>query len=577
MLKEVYISIGSNMGDKKKYIEDSISLMEEYGIFPKKLSSFYQTKAYGLTEQDDFLNAICLAETELEPRALLHSLNDIERRLDRVRVVRWGPRTIDLDIIFYGDEIVFESDLIIPHVDMKNRRFVLEPLAEINEKKLHPVFEKTVLDMLRELELEEEKAWLEEIGFFGMKLGLSNTRRLLEKLGNPEKKLRCIHVAGTNGKGSTCTYISSILEQSGLRVGLFTSPFIESFNERFKINNSNIEDLKLLDIFKKVHKAVDEIFEEGSNPTYFEIVTVMCFLYFMQEEVDIAVIEVGLGGLYDATNVIENPLASFITTISYDHTDILGNTKEEIALQKAGIIKKEAPVFCYPNEESVMEVFKKTAEEKKSPFFELNKKDIEVKEISAGNTVFSYRDFKNLTISMWGEHQVMNASLAIFGLLTLREMKKLNFSDKALYDGLRLAKIIGRLEIISTKPYFMIDGAHNIEGITVLKKALKNIKYKRLILGMAILRDKDYKKMLKEIIPLADEVIVTGLNMERSLSSEELYEEVVKLNDRATEIKDIMNAIKLSYELAEKDDLILWCGSLYLVGIVRKYETNKIY
>lgn len=570
MKKRAWIALGGNIGDRESYLHRALTMMEERGIVPVKISSFYETKAFGKTDQDDFINAVCVAETEYEPEELLQELLQVESALGRVRTVRWGPRTIDLDILFFEDEVIQSELLAVPHPEMAKRKFVLQPLSEVSPEKRHPISGKTVSEMLFDLELSEELEWLEARERFGIKLGLENTRILLERFDNPHRTVPCLHIAGTNGKGSLCTYLSCVLEEAGYKVGLFTSPFIETFRERFQINHQNISESTLLKLLQRMHPIVDELEAQDISPTYFEILTVMCFEYFRQEEVEVAVMEVGLGGLYDSTNVIEHPLASFIATIDYDHMDYLGNTLPEIATQKAGIIKPGAPVYCYPNRPEVTEVFRETASRTGSPMEVLDGNDVEVHEVSLEGTRCSYRGFKDLTLSMWGAHQAKNASLAILGLTDLQRREVLHFSEEELCRGLQRAKLIARLEILQRDPIFLIDGSHNAEGIHALKEALSTVNYRRLILGIGILKDKNYKEMISELVPLADEVVVTEIPMPRSLKAEELYEEVSKLHSKVEREREISVALEKTVAKAGKEDLILWCGSLYLVGEVRK-------
>ncbi len=568
--KKVWIAFGGNIGDTAKYISDALFQMEKAGIEIVKKSSLIQTKPYGKTDQADFVNGACLCLTTKSKHELLDCLLGIEKSLDRVREIKWGPRTIDLDILYYEDE-VFEGDrLILPHPEIQKRSFVLEPLNEISPEKLHPVLNKTAGEMLGELELADYLDWLESRERFGIKLGLDNTYALLQELDNPHKKVRCIHVAGTNGKGSLCTYLSSVLKEAGYKVGLFTSPFIETFRERFQINNQNIPEKKLLEIVKQTKAVVDKLESTGLYPTYFEIVTAMCFDYFARSKVDFAVMEVGLGGLYDSTNVIENPVLSFITTIDYDHTDYLGDTLEEIAYQKAGIIKENSSVFCYPNQKNVLEVIEKVALSKNAVFSILDADDVKVTSNSITGVTFDYKKYKDVNLSMWGRHQGYNASLAIKGLDYLKENNIVKFTEKQLYDGLKKAKIIARLEVLNEKEVFIIDGAHNLQGANALKNALNDLEYDKLILGLGILKDKDYKGVIKLLAPLADEVVCTALDMPRALTVEELVQEVSKVNKNVTGEKDLKLAVQKSMKLAGSNSVVLWGGSLYLIGEIRK-------
>ncbi len=570
MEKNVWIALGGNIGDREGYLKKALELMEKRGIKPVLISSFIETKAYGKTDQADFINAVCKAKTNLSPLELLHTLLDIEKTLKRVRIIKWGPRTIDLDILFYEDEVLKTEELTVPHPEMEKRSFVLKPLSEISPEKLHPVCKKTVKTLLDNLELSEETAWLNARMQLGIKPGLENIRALLSRLGNPHKEYPCLHIAGTNGKGSLCAYLSCVLENAGYKTGLFTSPAIETLTEQFRINRKNIPDSELLSVLKHIHSIVDDMEKHNMFPTYFEIITAIGFEYFKRRNADIAVIETGMGGLYDSTNVIEKPLASFITTIDYDHTDYLGDTLEKIAEHKAGIIKKDSYVFCYPNGSNITDIFKKAAKNAGSQIYVLNESEINSGSVSLTETVFSYGKFKDIHLSMCGKHQVNNAALAILGLTVLRAEQKLYFTDEQLYCGLNEAFLTARIEVLQKKPLFILDGSHNTEGIKALTETLSHLNYKRLILGIGILKDKNYGDMLKMLIPEASEIVVTEVPVARALKAEELFKEASLLHSNVYCEKNIFAALKKTFSAAEEEDLILWCGSLYLAGEIKK-------
>ena len=421
--------------------------------------------------------------------------------------------------------------------------------------------------------VEEAINYIHGTNKFGSVLGLT---ALLNKMGNPQDKLKFIHVAGTNGKGSTCSYIINMLKASGYRVGLFTSPYLETFNERIRINYDNITDMSLADITFDVKDKVDEMLKEGYNhPTEFEVVTAIGMQYFVDEKVDFVVLEVGLGGRYDSTNVISESIASVITPIAMDHIDVLGDTIDKIAYEKAGIIKKNGLVISYPQEEAAMNVVEKVAEEEEAEIVVTPIENLNIKEIDEMGTIFDFKyknhDLKDLEIRLIGEHQASNACTAITTILELKDRGIINIDEDKLKKGLIDTRWIGRLELIRTNPRFIIDGAHNLQGIEALKKTLSDLfKYNKLILGMGILADKDVDHMISEMAPLGDTIIVTEPNIFRAMTAEELGERMKKLNDNVIVERNISKAVEKALEIAEEDDLILFSGSLYLIGDIRR-------
>lgn len=410
---------------------------------------------------------------------------------------------------------------------------------------------------------------------YGSRLGLDSIGRLLELLGNPHKGLKYIHVGGTNGKGSTSSYLYHCLKAEGYKVGLYTSPYLERFNERIQINGKDIPDDILARITDMVRQKADVMVSEGlQHPTTFEIVTAIAFLYYKEENVDYIVLEVGLGGRCDSTNIIDKPLASVITTIDYDHIEILGDTLGKIAYQKAGIIKENGIVVSYPQKEEALQVLKDVSKEMNAKFYLTEMKDVKIKEENNKGSVFDleYDDIvlENLKISLLGEYQIFNASLAITTLIVLRENKLLAISDESIYKGLLESKWKGRLEVLKTNPTFLIDGAHNVQGISQLIKAIDLFKYNRLILGIGILKDKDYKHMVDALIPKADEIVVTEVDMPRKLSAEDLGNLIREYNQNVHVEKNINGAVLKAIEIADEGDLIVFAGSLYLIGEVRK-------
>ena len=309
---------------------------------------------------------------------------------------------------------------------------------------------------------------------FGSRLGLDSIGKLLSLLGNPQKGLNYIHIGGTNGKGSTASYLAHVLKAGGYKVGLFTSPYIERFNERIQINGEDIPNETLGRLTSTIREKADIMVKKGyDHPTTFEIITAIGFMYFKEERTDYAILEVGLGGRFDSTNIIDKPLVSVITTIDFDHIDILGDTLGKIAYQKAGIIKDNSIVISYPQEEESLEVLKKVSREKNSEFYLCPMENINIKSASNRGSIFDfqYKDTKieDIKIKMLGEYQVYNAALALTTLLIMKERELLSIEKEDIYRGLNDTKWPGRLEIIGEDPIFLIDGAHNVQGLAHLK------------------------------------------------------------------------------------------------------------
>ncbi|WP_406242350.1 bifunctional folylpolyglutamate synthase/dihydrofolate synthase [Tissierella carlieri] len=424
------------------------------------------------------------------------------------------------------------------------------------------------------MKYQEALEYINDKNKYGSRLGLDSIGKLLSLLRNPQEGLKYIHVGGTNGKGSTSSYLAHALESGGYKVGLFTSPYIERFNERIQINGQDIPDETLGRITGLIKEKADIMVEEGfEHPTTFEIVTAIGFIYFKEENTDYIVLEVGLGGRYDSTNIISSPLASVITTIDYDHIDVLGDTLDKIAYQKAGIIKKNSIVVSYPQEEEALKIIKEVSDEMKAEFHLCPMENIKVKEISDAGACFDFHygeiSMKDISISMLGEYQIYNATLALTTLLILKEKGFVDISEEQIREGLIKTKWPGRLEVMKKDPIFLIDGAHNVQGIAQLKKAISLFKYNKLILGVGILKDKDSSHMVELLAPIADKIVVTEVNMPRKLDAEDLAEEIAKYNENVFVEKDIKKAIEKTLELSEKDDMIVFGGSLYLIGEVR--------
>ena len=418
---------------------------------------------------------------------------------------------------------------------------------------------------------EEARKYIDSIAVFGSKLGLENIRNLMRYLGDPQKELKFIHVAGTNGKGSTVAFISSILRQSGLRVGMYTSPFVERFSERIRVDDKEITEEDFARLASVVKSAADRMRADGlGEPTEFEIICAIAFLHFKEKNCDICVLEVGLGGRLDATNVIDAPLLSIITPISYDHMDILGDTLEKIAYEKAGIIKEGCDALIYPQTDGVEKVLSDICLERKAALHRISLPEGVIKEDITG-TEFEY-DERRYELSLLGNYQINNAALAINAAKILRS-KGFKISDEDIKKGLKSTVWNARFEILQKDPTVIIDGSHNRQG---MEKLAENIRLyfgdRKIILIVGILKDKEYGKMLDMILPLAKRVYTVTVPSPRTLSAEELKKEAQMRTDaKVTAVEDPTEAVKAAIKEAADDDVICACGSLYYVGLIRKY------
>ncbi len=423
---------------------------------------------------------------------------------------------------------------------------------------------------------EEAMNYMESVGRFGLNYGLKRTFRLLEILGNPEKKLKIVHVAGTNGKGSTSAMISKMLRGLGYKVGMYTSPYLEFFEERIQINGENIPKHTLVSLMEIVKEAVDKVVSEKyDHPTEFEILTALMFLYFYNEKVDYAVVEVGLGGTMDSTNVL-TPVVSVITSISMDHMNILGNTIEEIAAQKAGIIKEKKKVILYPQSKNVEDIIVNKAKEMNSEILVVNKEDSRLINI---NKQENYQEVAvkcmhktyNIKLPLLGKHQILNLAVAINTVETLLSLDNLEINKEKIEKSLEDVEWKGRLEVMNRNPLVVIDGAHNIEGITSLADTIKDyFEYDNIYLLLGILADKQVSQMIKVITPQAKKVFALTPNSDRAEIAENLKKEIIKVNSNCEAFDSYEDAFKKAYSEAGKKDLILISGSLYMIGDMRK-------
>ena len=419
---------------------------------------------------------------------------------------------------------------------------------------------------------EESVAYIHGKYGKGVKAGLENMNRLLARLGNPHRALRCIHVAGTNGKGSTCAFIDSVLRAAGCKVGLYTSPFLMRYNERMRINGEPIPDETLARLTTRIAREVDamEASEEGF-PTVFEIGTALMFTWFAEEKVDWAVVEVGLGGRLDPTNVLA-PTVSVITRIGLDHTRVLGDTIEKIAAEKGGIIKPGAPVALQAQDARAGEVIRALCEQRGARLLDcagFPPRAVRVDARGASfNASFPGMEEQEYRIGLCGAHQVDNAVTALAALSLLPEESRI--APEAIREGLRACTWPGRLEWMGN---VLLDGAHNPQGAATVRDYVRAfLSGRRIVLVTGVMADKDVRGVVDGLAGLADEVLcVAPEHMARALDAQALaglYQE--RMGRPAQAVGDTAAALARARELAGEEGAILVCGSLYLVGEVRK-------
>ena len=422
---------------------------------------------------------------------------------------------------------------------------------------------------------------IHEFNRFGMVLGLDRMEELLRRLGNPQDDLKVIHVAGTNGKGSVSKYLEEGLSACGYKMGLYTSPYIETFNERIRYDGADISDEDLEYYGQKVVSAAEAMVADGlDSPTEFEVVTAIAFLYFAGRQADITILEVGLGGIGDSTNVVKSPLASVITSISYDHMAQLGSSLAEIAVNKAGIIKTGCPVIANVPQRDAAKIIARKAYAMGSRLYDISG----IRAAVSDETPFSQKvsmelyekSYSDVEISMVGRHQAENLKTALATLEILRKSGAVKLDREALYEGLKRARQPGRFEVISEDPLVIIDGAHNEAGAQALQETMaQHFAGKKILLVAGILADKEIDSIVKFLTKITDHIIVTEPDNPRKLAAEKLAGHVADFGAAAEVVSDVEAAVHRAKELADGYDVILFAGSLYLIGDVRRLWRNE--
>ncbi len=425
------------------------------------------------------------------------------------------------------------------------------------------------------MNFEEAMATLEGLELHGIVLGLDRIRYLLEALGNPQETFPSIHIAGTNGKGSTAVYLNAIFQKAGLRTGLYTSPHLHRFPERITLSG---EEVAPEVVVAQTERLLQIIRSAGPDfhPTYFEVTTAMAFSVFAEAGIDIAVVETGLGGRLDATNVIR-PLVSVITNVAMEHADYLGDSLEAIAREKGGVIKPGGVTVTGVRHPQVRTILEEIADRKGGRLVRLGE-EIRVEDVQVhreeGGRSFTFRgvekSWKGLTIDLIGEHQVRNAAVAL-GVVEVVMEQGVKISDAAIYAGLREARWPGRLETISKDPWIMVDGAHNPHAARVLQQVLKDdLDYRRLILVIGILQDKDIPAIVLPLLSCTDRLILTRPEYYRGTDPEVLAEKIRQPGLDVTVTGSVRDAVDAARALYAPGDLILVTGSLYTVGEARE-------
>lgn len=404
--------------------------------------------------------------------------------------------------------------------------------------------------------------------FFNSFAGLTRMKDELKKLGHPELACPVIHVAGTNGKGSVCAMLHSVLSKEGYRIGLFTSPFLEDFRERIQINGEMISKEDLIRVTESVLTVTDGYSEA---PNQFELVTLIALRYFSEQKCDLVILETGLGGTYDPTNCVEKPLLTIITNIGLDHSAILGNTIPEIAAAKAGIIKEGVPCIVYPSSEEALHVFRTVADKKHAALTVVSKSDVTDACFSENEEHFTYRN-RTVSVGLPGEHQRYNAAVVLEAVDFLKRGFKI--SERSVSDGLKKVTWPARLEKLSDKPLMYLDGGHNPQCIEAVIRFLKtNFPNKKLVFIISILKDKDYETMLRMLSECSAQLYFVKLSLPRAIDSQTLEElaaryPITVLGNPEEEIAGLVSN-------ASDDTVFCFTGSLFLAGTFRAFLQQK--
>lgn len=412
----------------------------------------------------------------------------------------------------------------------------------------------------------EAISYIHSVSWKGSKPGLSRTRELLRRMGDPQEKLRFIHIVGTNGKGSTAAMLASVLQKAGYKTGLYTSPYIFRFHERMQIDGQEISDAELARCTEFVKPHAEAM---ADVPTEFELVTAIAMAFFEQNGAEIVVLEAGMGGELDSTNIIPAPEAAVITNIGLDHTEYLGDTLEAIAATKAGIIKPGCSCILYPCEPTVEAVVREKCEKENVPLHVVDRKIVRFLKGDFEGQTFDFGNFKGLKVSLLGQHQLQNAAAALTTLEVLRE-KGWNISDSAIREGMAETKWPGRFQVLSREPLFIVDGGHNPQCMAALTKNIEDyLAGKDLTILTGVMADKDQSAMYPPLLPYAKRFVTVTPDNPRAQDAEKLAEYLRGLGAEATACGTVFDGVRAAVEKAKMHNgAVLACGSLYMVGEV---------
>ena len=404
---------------------------------------------------------------------------------------------------------------------------------------------------------------------FGSRPGLERILKLLNMMGNPQDELKFVHVAGTNGKGSVCQMISSVLRVSGYRTGLFISPYITDFCERIQIDNTPIEREKLAEVAEYVFSFLEILNKDDIIITEFEFVMAVALEFYKRERVDVVVFETGLGGRLDCTNVIKAPVCTVLTRIGLDHTDILGDTIELIAKEKCGIIKEGSYIVSSEQDAGALSVIEETSKERGVPLCVAETSSFSQVELSLTHTDFTYKG-EEIRLYLTGEHQVQNAAAAVAALEVLKNRGFFKINLSKIKEGFKEVRNPARFEVLSEEPLIILDGAHNKDGMETFAKTVKRLGVRKGILIIGMLRDKDSRGSLEFIDGLFSTVYTVPVSNPRALSAEEMGEIAKGHYEEVIVTESVEEAFQKAYEKAQEEDASVFiCGSLYLAGEIR--------